>query len=144
MSKLRDELTNDPLKRDYSTMTDAEAAEDLTAKRIARRDRVAVPTLAQHLLENGLWTDVINATESQDAAVAEAAGLLVDACTAPPSAVDLDSVGLSGALDALVSGSIITESERAAVDALADSTVSRAQELGLGQVRTGDITRARS
>lgn len=140
---LTTELTTDPLERGYSGMSDAEVAASLNAADIPKRVRVSVPQLAQHLMESGLWPAIITATGEQDTATADAAGLLVDAATAPPDEIDVDSVGLSSALASLVSGGVITQPQRDAIDALAETTTSRAAELGLGTVKPGHVEEVR-
>ena len=137
--KLRDELERDR----YSDLTDREAAQDLNEERISIRRDVQVQTLGKYLLEQDLWNQIVNATDSQTQATADAAALVVDTCTAPPQAVDLDSAGLSGALDELVSAGVLTSNERSGIDALADETISRADRLGIGTVRAYDIEKAR-
>jgi len=141
--QLRDELSNDPLGRGYADMTDLEVAQDLMSERLTIRKRVQVPRLGQFLMEEDLWEIIREATGSSTEAEAKAAENVRDAAMAPPAEVDLDSEGLSTALDTLVSEGTITASQRDSIDALADYNVSRAGQLGLGTVREGDVSRAR-
>jgi len=146
---LRDELADDPLGRGYVDMTDAEAATDINDVRISVRELVGVPGLNRHLLETGLWEKINKTAEQTDGSgnpsdAARAADMVLAVSVAPPASVDLDSDGVSGALNTLESADAITTDERSEIDALADDTISRAQQLGLGEVYEGHIYKARN
>ncbi len=148
MSILRDELTNDPSGMGYADMTAEEVESAINAQDISVRVNVDVTELNRHLLETGLWETLNQTADETDGSgdptdAARAADILLAASVAPPSTVDLDSVGLSGALDRLESAGAITATERSDIDALADDTISRAGQIGLSRVRVGDIQRAR-
>ena len=131
------------LADDAKDLSDAEAAAAANRADIAVQGRASVPALGQYLMESGLWTSLMQGVDSPKQAVAQACSLLLDAATAPPDSIALDSPGLSGALDAAQSEGIITQAQRAALDALGVSYTSLAARHGWGQVTEGDVQRAR-
>ena len=125
------------------SLSDAEAAAKAMVKDIKIVGRVSVPLLGQYLMESGLWNDLMAGVDSPKTAVARACSLLLDAATAPPDSIDLASVGLSTALDAVESEGIITATHRSDMVGLGVSYVSLSDQNGWGRVREGDIQRAR-
>jgi len=130
---LHNELTTDPLVRDYSTMSDAEAAVDLNT---IYRTRT---------LERLDQADVFNAV-----VVAEFAALSADG---RQEVWDIVQVGGASGLW-VRSGDTARErfialfgAESDTIEALAallTEDISRAQELGLGAVKPGHVTKARA
>jgi len=147
---LRDELANDPKGFGYDTMTDAEAADTIMAETIDIRVEIPVPNLSKYLTETGIWKKLQKAAGDVDAdgnptSLAYAAESLLAVSQAPPPSVDIDSAGLQNDLDTLEAADAgITSSERSGIEGLADRTINRARQRGLGSQREGDISRARS
>lgn len=145
LSKLRDELRDDPLERGYSTMTDAEVADSMMtedrpytfSRRVTWRDGLADlgPTQCSQLktkLEDAASPgSVLSLSLSMLGEYGEGGGL------------DLGHGNTRTIIDSLVTDEVITNEEGVALKALAEGTRSRATELKLGKVRTGDVTRAR-
>lgn len=128
---LHDELSTDPLTRGYSTMTDAEAADDLntvyrtrTVERLDQADVYNAVVMAEFtaLSAEGrreVW-DIVQ--------VGGASGLWVR----PGDTARERFIALFGA------GSDTIQ----ALAALLTEDISRAQELGLGTVKPGHVTKA--
>ena len=157
MSVLADELNNDPLNRQYAQMSDAEAAADLnTEYRTVRRQTFASERTVIWAFtgsEAGKGEAVLQAFE---AAAGDADNPNKDIYARAKRWMVPSEQGVDLSLDdtrSLVDGlkpyltndysDSEAESMIAAVKGLADYTVSRAEELGLGTVRTGDVERAR-
>jgi len=143
---LTDELRDDPLSLGYASMTDAEAAESLGAP----GRQVVVPTRCT-------WRDLMAALGLQQAADVKTR-LEAAAETDEGLALALHALGHYGegggldfghpqtrdTIDALAADNVLTSDEAAAVKALAERTVSRAEELGLARVRPGHVQKARA
>lgn len=127
LAKLRTELTTDPLTRGYSGMTAAQVIASLnTANRT--RARALIPSY-----------EIVNAIVPADwAALTDktAIQLIISA-----GSVDPNNSNVSAAFLAAFGAGTTT---RANLIAIRNETVSRAVELGLGDVHTGDVNAARS
>ena len=140
---LRTELASDPLGRGYAAMTDEQVASSLNTK-----DR----TVTQQTFVNAK-----SLMASMDPAVA--AGILEKLEAAAPSSppvkwilsfltgggdgVDVAHPNTQAQLDALASANVLTQTEADAVKALAQRTVSRAEELGLPEIKPWMVAHVR-
>ncbi len=136
---LYNELTTDPLARGYATMTDAQAAASLnTADRSVIRPRLANAKTVMHEIENGwLLLDKLEAAAPSVPPVKWALKFLET-----DVGIDVGSPVTQAQLQSLVPG-VLTQAEADALKALAQVTVSRADELGLGAVGGNDVAEAR-
>lgn len=127
---LRDELANDPLGRQYSSMTDAEAAADLnTAYR--SRERTAIS-----------GSEIFNAIDPTEwGELSDAMKQHVRDVFSLGDAVDISS-GSNARTVLLSAFGAETNTRQNLVDAVMES-ITRADELGLPIVREGDVERAR-
>lgn len=148
LAVLKTELTTDPLTRGYAAMSDG-----LAAARLNLRDRpvsstIPTTTIHQWFIFNGRWSAVEalavnqNATQPQQ----EAAKAMIEVCHYVDTldlSKSLVSGGMGQILTLLQQGSVITNTQRNQVIALASATVSRADELGLPTVAHLDVADAR-
>lgn len=128
MSILSQELSLDPVGIGYANMSDAEVAASLNTE-----NRSAVVTAVS-------GSDVLNATDDAEFAVlsAEQKAEWLSLCAV--DSIDVSN-GVAKALEAALFGSGTTT--RSNLQSLKTRLVSRANEIGLGLVREGDVTRAR-
>lgn len=125
---LIDEITNDPLVRGYSGMTDAELADSLNTEN---------RSVTKQFLTG---SEIFNATDDVEyAALTDAQKSSWDALCAIGS-IDTNS-GVAKAREAELFG--VSTTTRANLLAVRTQTVSRAVELGLGSVDEGDVKKAR-
>ncbi len=142
LQDLKDELTLDPLARNYAGMSDVEAADSLNAP---NRTKLS-PVVSSELLA---WSGggAVNGSVKcryeriQDAAAASADNTVRGACIAAmgmiersDTSLDLSKSDRMAMLDALVAGGVLTAAEKTEIVALGTVVASRADELGLGNV----------
>ena len=144
---LRDELRDDPLARGYAKMIDKEALASLTARdRDVFRD-VAISQLAGVIEEQAL-VPALRAVPEASPIYPVAEQLLrfttgqtpVTSITyTNPAIRQRTDIGIGG----LVQTGVITQVQADLIFGLGRATVSRAEELGLGQINERDIKEAR-
>lgn len=128
---LREELSSDPLSREYAGMTDSDAADDLNT---AYRD-VTRGTLSGATIFNAIVPSEFGAlTDAQQRFVRDVFSL-GDAVDVGPG-----TNARTVLLDAFGTGTTTRDNLVAAVSV----TISRASELGLGSVRGTDVKLARN
>ncbi len=152
MKALQDELKNDPLGRGYASMSDAEVAADLNT---VYRTRIVPISSAELLAWAGGGADDASATPSryeriEDAAANHASPAVRGVAKAALRLIERDGTQLDLNLpdrqqmvDALVSGGVITSTEKDDLYSLGTESVSRAQELGLGVVQVWQVQHVR-
>ncbi|MCX5661074.1 MAG: hypothetical protein NTW19_15410 [Planctomycetota bacterium] len=152
---LRDELDADPLSRGYASLAPLAAAASLnTVDRTVARTRFVTARAMLAELGPTVAATIVGKLESASNAGGGnlALKLALDAVQTYSDGGGLD-VGhpyTQAMLDQLATaegGNVLTTQEAAAVKAMANVTISRAQELGLGGVRgitPGDIEQARA
>jgi hypothetical protein len=124
----------------YTGLSDADAAAALNAQTVATFQKVEYSDVASYLM---LVEKYLPISES-----ATASGKAFMLAMSTFQTFDLRKPGVETAvvnlLDALIVDGLITASDKAAILALADDTISRAQELGLPVVRPGHVETARA
>ena len=129
---LKAELTNDPLTIGYSGMTDVQAADSLNDAGAGRTQ--TIDTLTAVEVYEIIDTSEFNAlTSAQQASLDRILGLGGDIVFVNPSKA-------RGVMTSLFAGGTDT---RASMVAALSSSISRAQELGLGKVKPGHVEEAR-
>ena len=129
MTILSDEITNDPLAIGYSTMTDAQVASSL--------NETNRPEVKQFLS----GSDIFNATDDIEyAALTAAEKASWDALCAIDSINTSSGVAKSREAELFGAGT----ATRSNLQAARQSTISRAQELGISKVSDADVTLART
>lgn len=144
---LRDELRDDPLGRGYTSMTDAEALASLTARdRDVFRD-VAISRLAGVIEEQALVPALRAVPE--DSSVYPVAEQLLRFTTGqtPVTSITYTDPAIRARTDMGIGGllqtGVISQVQADLILGLGHATVSRAEELGLGQLTELTIKEAR-
>lgn len=143
---LKAELTNDPLAIGYDAMSLQEAADSLNAETRTRPQPIASTELLAWSGEAGRLQRIENAgndTSKSDElrSVAKAAYTMI---LRDNTVLDLSLPNRAAMLTALVDADVLTVTNQESLEALATVPISRATELGLGRVRTGDVDRVRN
>ena len=125
---IKDELTNDPLTRGYLTMTDAEV-------------KTSLNTVIDRPIQFLSGSAIFNATDDTEYAALTAAQKSSWDALCAIDTIDTSS-GVAKAREAELFGA--GTATRTALLALKNNQVSRAQELGLGNVRLFQIAAARA
>lgn len=127
---LKTELTTDPLAFGYSGMTHLVAAQKLNATNTGRTlPRTSVG-------KNELLTAIVD-SEWPSTAILQNKLLCIFCC----DTIDASNTNVRGVFAAIFGSATTT---RANLLALGTRTVSRGEELGLGDVTAGDVERARA
>lgn len=140
--KLRDELLNDPLGRDYADKGDVACAESLAEKNRAVVGSVSRPDFV-------IWAAagpraVIEDTAlNPDSPFRASALALRDFVSGNSESLDLSNAGVRALLFAWTANGLITPAQHDALVALATHTVSRAEELGLTDASANAVLEAR-
>lgn len=149
---LRTELETDPGERGYAALlaagNDPGLADLLNARTIAGRVTIAPDVLRAALMNLGVWTRlcVIRRVTETPAEIGGAADTVIDVCTPGGlQRVDLDAPAATQLFDLFVTAELLDADDRAYLLALADTLISRAEELlGAGiTVSRDDIAGAR-
>lgn len=140
---LRAELTNDPLSRSYSTMSDSQASDSLNARNRSAPKIITAQTLHSWFVFNGKWSAIL----ATGAGAPVSGGLTANQKLAAESFIEichyfkeldmripLYANGIIFILDEFLSRGIISSAQRSEVIALGSGFISRAEELGLGYV----------
>jgi len=143
---LTEELSTDPLERGYAEMTDVEVATSLNTADVTVRQLVPLWRVKKTAIEEGCWLPIQAAAASHETpAVQGAAMIAIDYINDQRfENLDMDLPSTQQMLGALVAGGVISAEQSATLDALADSTTSRASQLGIGRVGAGHVESARS
>jgi hypothetical protein len=147
---LRAEITDDPLSRGYETLSDSEVADVLNAPDRSGRKPVPATDVRLYVLLNGLFPGIQNlAANGQDPAQKGTAVTILQ--TIAPNSFDTIRMNLPNVhaavgqmLQTMVDAGVMTAQHRTDMLALGDSTISRAQELGLPTVHHLDVAEARN
>ena len=141
---LRAELNDDPLSRGYSGMDDEAASASLNAKDRTRLEPIGSAELLAWSASGGRLARLKSAAETgandEVKSLAEAAYLMV---TRDGTSLDLSLPDRVAFLHGLVAAGILTSTESDSLVSLATVSISRAEELGISFVRTGEVAAAR-
>jgi len=145
---LQQELTEDPLERGYSEMSDAEAAASLnTADRtIVRPRRVDSRTVLNEFMPSASAADALLAKLETVAQANSLVARVLDWMQVPEQqggGLDVGNARVRAIAPGLVDQSGIMQAEIDGLLALAEETVSRAAELGIRAVKPGHVQEAR-
>ena len=130
---------------DYGGMTDAEAAAAINALTQPARQLVPLWRVKQFCIESSAWLAILQAAQSHENEQVRGAAALTAIYVDDSrfANLDLDLPSTQQMLGGLVAGGVVTQELAAAVDALANTTTSRAAILGLGTVGDGHVLSAR-
>ena len=149
LQKLREELdAGHPVTGPYSA--DAQAAADEINE--LNRTRINPIGSAELLAWSGQSSDsdrprIIKIEEGKSNADEQCAALCITAeqmIMRDNTSLDLNLPDRVAMLNALVAYGVLSAADKASIDALAEESISRADELSLGSVRAGTIEQARS
>lgn len=153
LNKLRLEILNDELGRGYASMSDQQIANSLALKNVASQRPLSSAELLGFTGGNGrraklkAFANGSGPVEGYDDAtvaavrnVAEVAMVFLDRDNTELDLTRPDRMGMVNALVPLV----WSAADRDALVAMAATSISRAEQLGLGEVHAGDVHAARS
>lgn len=141
MSILADEVNTDPNTVGYSTMTDEEVANALNDSVIAAKQPIQSVSIRRYAMLVGFWLEM-KRSASDEAEIAMDALAEFDQFDINDPLVEATFIGI---LDGLIADSSIpafTARQKATILAMGDTTISRAEELGI-RVTTADIQKLR-
>ncbi len=147
-NKLKDELTNDPLDRGYTNMSSAEIYTSLYTKNIdvTYSRRIVMRDLLSNLGPTVTATIMSKAEEIAKVYKPMEIALIYLKATNTEDGLDFGNSIMIATINGMANSSFgdnaLTPSEVAALLGLAHKTISRAEDIGLSNVRIGDIERA--
>jgi len=141
---LKLEIENDPLGRNYSAMSDKQVAESLNNGDRTKTVPVSSAELLAWAASDGRLASIKAAidggVDNTAKSLAEAAYMLV---SRDGTSLDLALPDRVAMLDGLVAYGILSADDKSDLVSKTTVSCSRAEELSLGRVRTGDVTQAR-
>lgn len=143
---LRAELLNDPVALGYAGKTDQQCLDLLAAKNRSRFKALVIMDLLEWAGASQRYLalkDAANvAANSQTKNMCAVFLLLLGG--PPGAALDLKNQSFKNMVDALVTASVLSAADRAALNTMATENINRFAELGIPEYQLGDITRART
>ena len=143
IAKLKTELVTDPESMGYAALSDADAA---GAINLANRD-YTVPlnsrTSLSWAMRTGRLADIETATTAGTPAIQSIALGVKHLLGRSDTEIDMSDSDHVAMIDGLVAGGVLDAANKAELVTMATSQRSRADELGLGQVRVGHVQEAR-
>ncbi len=143
------ELSDDPLGKQYSALSDAEAADVLNSPDRPGKKAVAASDVRMYVLLHGLWPAFQSVAASSTNPIHKGTAITI---LQTLGAGSFDTIrinrpdiatGVSGMLQTMVDAGAMTSQQRDEMMALGDTTISRAEELGLGRVDHLNVAEAR-
>lgn len=147
---LRDEITTDPLGLGYQAMGDSEVADALNMLNRPGRKPVPATEVRLYVLLNGIFPGLQNLAATGTDPVQKGTAITILQTIAPNSfdtiRMNMPNVNsaVSQMLQTMVNAGVMTAQQRTDMLALGDTTISRAQELGLPVVHHLDVAEARN
>lgn len=143
LQKIRNELANDPLSRGYSGMTDAQRLAALTTADITTtRDVVITPQLLAQVFGTASASAMLEAMETAAASDVQLKWML-QIIYENRGGLSTATPGVTDKLTALAGvGTVITPVQLAVFEGARQTTISRAAQLGLGEIHLGDVIEA--
>lgn len=143
--KLRAELDNDPKTRGYSGMSNIEVVTDIMTKYSTKVSPVTMNQLREWAALNERALKINTAITGGSTNQVKNVALVVDKLLGNSDGfLDPDNSAHLGWINTLVADGIISSGDRAALAAKATTNITRAEKLGLGQVKEGHVLVARS
>ena len=140
---LRDELVKDPLGRGYAAMSDEQGAASLNNpdRTVIEQTMVTAKDLMARM-DPGAAATILQKLESA-AATNAVVKWIMSFITGGGEGIDLGHANTRAQIDALVAAGVLTATEGASLKALAQRTVSRAEELGLPEIKPWMVAHVR-
>lgn len=140
---LRSELANDPLGRGYASMTDEQVAASLNNQdRLITEPTMVTAKSLMALLDPATAAAILDKLEAA-AASNSAVKWILSFIKGDAEGVDLGHPNTRAQVDALAAAGVLTADEASLLKSLADSLVSRAEELGLPEIKPWMVAHAR-
>ena len=142
---LKEEIDGDPLGRGYDSMTNAEVTISLNTVDRTRLETLSMQELREWTAENARGFNIMSgitnvALTDQVRNLCYVADKLIgtdDGQLSPGNALHVDMI------NDLVAANVISNADRTALVTKATKNLSRATELGIGQVKEGHVQEAR-
>ena len=142
---LKEEIDSDPLGRGYDSMTNAEVTISLNTVNRTRLETLSMQELREWTAENARGFNIMSgitnvALTDQVRNLCYVADKLIgtdDGQFSPGNALYVDMI------NNLVAANVISNADRTALVTKATKSLSRATELGIGQVKEGHVQEAR-
>ena len=125
---------------DYSGMTDQAVTDSINSESITIKISIETSTIKKYLVLVDLWTPLKSSADSSAIFTMEVLEIFDTFDTNEQVVEDK----LTAMLDALISVSLINESNKTAILSLGVKTISRAAELGIGKARLGEVQSLRA
>lgn len=138
---LRQEIISDPLGRGYVGMTDGQVAADLNTSYRSRKLRLKPAALLSWAGASSRYAKIQDATANSSNAIRSSAYSLLRFLEI--GELDLADAAHDSLIDGLVTGTILTPADRAALVSEATKSLSRADELDLPVVKPYHVAKAR-
>lgn len=140
---LRSEIANDPLGRGYASMTDEQVAASLNNldRPVTRPTPVTAKSLMA-LLDPATAATILDKLEAA-ASSNSAVKWILSFIQGDAEGVDLGHPNTRAQIDALAVAGVLTADEASLLKSLADSLVSRAEELGLPDIKPWMVAHVR-
>jgi len=124
---IRDELSNDPLARGYSSMTNQEVWDDLNTRYRQRKVPIPVDRVRRYLFTRGLWLPIKRGTVDSAESARDAIQMF-DQFDMSDGEVETT---INNLLDALINDGFIDSGNKSDVQAMGIEELTRAEELSL-------------
>ena len=125
-------------------MDDAAVAVDINSTYRSKKEPISSAELLAWSASDGRLQSIKNAAENGATddlkSLSQAAYLIV---TRDGTTLDLNLADRVAMLDSLVAAGVLSSDDRTSLETLATVSISRAEELAIGQVRAGDVMQAR-
>ena len=147
VTKLRDEITNDPATKNYAGMTDEQAAASLNVADIPVQ-RYVKHSDVMTWGAGGPRKKLADGTGNASAAIAAACLTAIDLLSDGVTEFDTDDDDNETLIDALVSAGILTSGDKTALWNMGKKNITRAQSLGIVaegvEITTGQVQAVRN
>lgn len=134
-----DPLVAELASPEYATLTDAQAADAVNAKTAAVRRPVPTWLVRQTAIELGVWPALVSSSTPLTISVLA----WIDDASGTIQTVDMGRPSVQAMLAGLVESGILTASQSATINGLADATIPWTESVGLPEVGIGLVINAR-
>lgn len=144
ITPLKSEIDSDPLGRNYSAMSDEQVALSLNNKDRSKTVHISSAELLAWAAADGrlasIKATIDGGVDDTAKSLAEAAYMMI---SRDGTSLDLSLADRVAMLDGLVAYGILSADDKSDLVSKSTASCSRAEELSLGRVRTGDVIQAR-
>lgn len=137
---IKSEIDNDNLSIGYAGMSEQQIADSLNAKTISAKQHIKTRDIKSYLALVGKYYPI---SQSSAQSAKEAMFNLQEFNDGFDMTVSGAETMLTNMLDALIADSLIDANDKTYIIGLGDKLISRAEQLGLGSVKIGEVIDAR-